>query len=91
MEHIRTFPVGNCISSEIGVRIWLIMDISFFIDGWSYSWNPGRIPGRSGQWFSATATTTSKSGQGYYLTNRTPQLACAGSNGPLPSAISRPR
>jgi hypothetical protein len=23
MEHISTFPVGNCISSEIGVRRWL--------------------------------------------------------------------
>jgi hypothetical protein len=57
-----TFLVGNRISSEIGVRIWLIMDISFISDGWSYSRNPGRIPGRSGQWFPAAASATSKSG-----------------------------
>jgi hypothetical protein len=40
MEHMNYILFGNCISSEIGVRIWLIMDISFILDGWSYSRNP---------------------------------------------------
>jgi hypothetical protein len=31
---------------KIGVRIWLIMDISFVSDGWSYTWNPGRFLAR---------------------------------------------
>jgi hypothetical protein len=39
------------------------MDISFISDGWSYSRNLGRIPGRSARWFSATATATSKFGE----------------------------
>jgi hypothetical protein len=55
---------------KIGVRLWLIMDISFISDGWSYSRNPGRIPGRSACWFSATATATSKFGRGYGPANR---------------------
>jgi hypothetical protein len=32
------------------------MDIPFISDGWSYSRNLGKIPDRSGQWFSATTT-----------------------------------
>jgi hypothetical protein len=31
--------ISNCILSEIGVRIWLVMDVSFISDGWSYSRN----------------------------------------------------
>jgi hypothetical protein len=62
MAYMNYIPNSNCILSEIGVRIWLVMDVSFISDGWSYSWNPGRIPGRSAQWFPTTATTTSKFG-----------------------------
>jgi hypothetical protein len=33
-------------SSEIGSKdIWLIMDISFISDGWSYKRNPGGFQG----------------------------------------------
>jgi hypothetical protein len=36
------------ISSENGSKnMLLIMDISLFSDGWSYTWNPGRFPARS--------------------------------------------
>jgi hypothetical protein len=66
------------------------MDISFVLDGWSYLRNPGRIPGRPDQRFPATATATSKSGRGQGPINRTSQPACAGLDGPLPSAIPRP-
>jgi hypothetical protein len=41
------FSLIKCILSEIGVRLWLTMDVSFISDGWSYSRNPGRIPGRT--------------------------------------------
>jgi hypothetical protein len=34
------------------------MDISFVSDGWSHAWNPERFPGRPGQRFPTTATTT---------------------------------
>jgi hypothetical protein len=51
------------VPSEIGSKaMWLIMDIFFVSDGWSHARNPGRLPSRSGQWFSTTATATSKSG-----------------------------
>jgi hypothetical protein len=34
-------------SSENGSEnMLIIMDISFVSDGWSYTWNPGRFPGR---------------------------------------------
>jgi hypothetical protein len=32
---------------KFGIGKLLIMDISFISDGWSYSWNPRRFPGRS--------------------------------------------
>jgi hypothetical protein len=49
------------------------MDISSVSDGWSYSRNPGRFPGRSGQRFPVTATSPAKSGRSHGPTNRTPQ------------------
>jgi hypothetical protein len=60
------------VPSEIGSKaMWLIMDISFISDGWSHARNPGRLPGRSGQRFSTTATTTSKSSRSYGSADRT--------------------
>jgi hypothetical protein len=63
-------------SSKIGSKaMWLIMDISSVSDGWSHARNPGRLPGRSGQWFPTTATATSKSSQGDGSADRTSQSA----------------
>jgi hypothetical protein len=51
----------NIVSSEIGSKVmWLIMDVSFISDGWSHAWNLGRLLGRTSQWVSTTATTTSQ-------------------------------
>jgi hypothetical protein len=56
----------SIVSSEIGSKaMWLITDVSFISDGWSHAWNPGRLPGRTSQWFSTTATATSESSRGY--------------------------
>jgi hypothetical protein len=41
------FRLIKCILSEIGARLWLIIDIFLISDGWSYSRDPGRIPGRT--------------------------------------------
>jgi hypothetical protein len=30
------------------------MGISFISDGWSHAWDPGRLPGRTSQWFPTT-------------------------------------
>jgi hypothetical protein len=49
MEHMNYISVSSGISSENGSKdMWLIMDISFVSDGWSYTWNPGRFPARPG-------------------------------------------
>jgi hypothetical protein len=64
MEQI-IYLFGNCVSSEIRSKdMLIIMDISFISDGWSYSRNPGRFPGRSGQLFPATATSCQTRGHG---------------------------
>jgi hypothetical protein len=91
MEHV-TYLLSNCISSEVRSKNMLvIMDISFILDGWSYSWNSRRLSARSSQRFPATATNPAKSGRSHGPTNRTPQSASAGSNGPISSSILRPR
>jgi hypothetical protein len=41
------FRLIKCVLSEIGARLWLIIDIFLISDGWSYSRDPGRIPGRT--------------------------------------------
>jgi hypothetical protein len=69
--------------------MWLIMDISFVSDGWSHARNPGRLPGRSGQRFSTTATATSKSSRGYGSVDRTSQSAGTGTAEPTAPAIKR--
>jgi hypothetical protein len=49
MEHVNYISVSSGISSENGSKdLWLLMDISFISDGWSYTWNPGRFPARPG-------------------------------------------
>jgi hypothetical protein len=77
-------------SSEIGSKaMWLIMDISFVSDGWSHVWNPGRLPGRSGQLFSTTVTATPKSSRGYSSADRTSQSAGTSTAEPAAPAIKR--
>jgi hypothetical protein len=52
---------GDDVFSEIRSEIKQILtDVSFISDGGSHTWNPGRIPGRSGQWFSTDASATSQ-------------------------------
>jgi hypothetical protein len=76
MEYM--YWLSEWVPSEIGSKaMWLIMDISFVSDGWSHARNPGRLPGRSGQWFSTTATATSKSSRGYGSADRTSPFAGA--------------
>jgi hypothetical protein len=78
------------VPSEIGSKaMWLIMDISFVSDGWSHVRNPGRLPGRSGQRFSTTATATSKSSRGYGSADRTSQPAGTSTAEPTAPAIMR--
>jgi hypothetical protein len=78
------------VPSEIGSKVmWLIIDISFVLDGWSHARNPGRLPGRSGQRFSTTATTTSKSSRGYGSVDRTSQFVGTSTTEPTTPAITR--
>jgi hypothetical protein len=60
---------------KIGVRIWLIMDISFVSDGWSYSWNPGRFSSRPSYKFPTTATSPAKSSRSHGPTDGTSEPA----------------
>jgi hypothetical protein len=51
---------GDDVFSEIRSEIMQILtDVFFISDGGSHTWNPGRFPGRSGQWFSTDASATS--------------------------------
>jgi hypothetical protein len=80
----------NIVSSEIGSKVmWLMMDVPFISDGWSYTRNPGRLPGRTNQWFSSTATTTSQPSRGDGTANRTPKSAGTSIAEPATSTIPR--
>jgi hypothetical protein len=80
----------NIVSPEIGSKVmWLIMDVSFISDGWSHAWNPERRPGRTSQWISTTATTTSQPSRGDGAANRTPQSAGTSIAEPATSTVPR--